>query len=99
MDLKIFKYTLASIDRQTLELPKNAHILSVAEQHNNIVLYAIVDITEKEKYSYIVRVYGTGQSLSFDEDLEKFEFFGTVKLMDGMLMFHVFIGEGHGKNK
>jgi hypothetical protein len=87
----VYKYTLATTDEQILSLPKGSRILSVEEQNQNIVLYALVDTEEKQVCEYKIIVVGTGHIAS---DAADCEFLGTVKLLGGELMFHVFVKEG-----
>lgn len=40
---KIFNYDLAIVDKQTIFIPLPAKIISVAEQREHVVLYALVE--------------------------------------------------------
>ena len=82
----VFKYALKVADEQKLTLPANAEILSVANQNENIVLYALVDTTVRELRNHTIYIYGTGHVVC-GEDIA---FIGTVVLHSGRLMFHVF---------
>jgi hypothetical protein len=82
---KIFKYIL---DGNPLTLPAGSKVISVKNQHDNIVLYAIVDTDIKDKMIYSIFITGTGQEIG--KDLTDYTFLGTVALMCGDLMFHVF---------
>ena len=82
---RIYKYSVEVRDEQDIYLPVGAEILSVAEQYNRIVLYAIVD-SEAETKPHHISVRGTGHELNDKEG----RFIGTVKLYNGDLMFHVF---------
>lgn len=86
---KIFKYFLRVTDEQTLDLPRGAEILSVEEQKNKVVLYALIDPAECRLYPHTIYVHGTGHSIH----AENLKFIGTVKLYNGDLMFHVFTPE------
>jgi hypothetical protein len=83
----ICKYNLAIVDEQIVKIKGFVSILSVEEQYDGIVLYALVDITpdlpEMEKTIFI---HGTGHEFTMDNKC----FIGTVKLHEGWLMFHVF---------
>ena len=85
---KIYKYTLQIEDKQTLKLPEGSKILSVAEQNNSIVLYALVNTDTENVERVSVIIHGTGHPAN---DVEDYAFLGTVKLYGGDLMFHVFI--------
>jgi hypothetical protein len=84
---KIYKYILQITDHQTLTLPKGSKILSVAEQHDNIVLYALVDTVTGDVENVPIIIRGTGHTANY---VEGCAFLGTVKLSGGRLMFHVF---------
>ena len=84
---KIFKYQLEITDYQTIEVKSPAVLLSVAEQNNQIVMYAIVDDLE---YGIPVDVMIIGTGRPIKDDVENYKFLGTVKLANGRLMFHVF---------
>lgn len=84
---KIFKYPLEVTDYQTVRVKRPAMLLSVAEQNNGIVMYVMVDDLESE-IPIDVRIIGTGHPIN--DDIENYEFLGTVKLAGGGLMFHVF---------
>ena len=85
---KIYKYTLKTVDFQNLELPKGSKIISVIELYDGIVLYAIVDTDTSETELYDIAIKGTGHP--FPEKLDTYTFLGSVKLMNGQLIFHVF---------
>ena len=86
MQCQIFKYIISQ-GEQIIDMPRGAKLLSIAEQRNNIVLYALVDPTNPIAKRRIL-VVGTGWG--FSVNIEKF--IGTVNLVDGELMFHVFDG-------
>jgi hypothetical protein len=85
---KIYKYVIPTTDESELQLPAGAQILSVMEQGNGIVLYAIVNTSVEVTKTVSVRVVGTGHRIDFD--LNEYKFIGTVSLHGGVLMFHVF---------
>ena len=82
----ILKYTLETIDEQTIQIPQPAEILSVKEQNGNMVLYAIADLNKKAVPIHI-KIVGTGHPF---EDFQVWNFIDTVKLLGGKIMFHVF---------
>jgi len=82
----IYKYNLNITDRQTIDFPSDT-ILSVQEQDGKIVVYAIA-YSNLASRTYEFIVIGTGHSIHFDVALYKY--LGTVKLIGGRLMFHVF---------
>jgi hypothetical protein len=83
---EIYKYNLGIADSQMLNIPSDT-ILSVQEQNEEVVVYALVE-TESPLIKYEFVINGTGNPISFDVD--KFTFLGTVNLFNGALMFHVF---------
>ena len=85
---KIYKYLLLATDFQNLELPKGSKIISIIELYDGMVLYAIVDTDTTETELYDIAVKGTGHP--FPEKLDTYTFLGSVKLMNGSLVFHVF---------
>lgn len=82
---RILKYTLDIVDYQELTLSENSKILSVANQRDNIVLYALTD--ELTTCTYSIIMHGTGHPA---DDVIGAQFIGTVSLYNGALMFHVF---------
>jgi len=85
---KIYKYTLKPTDFQILELPKKSNIISVIEQNNQIVLYAIINDNMSETELYDIMIKGTGHDLP--ENFDLYTFLNSVNLIDGSLIFHVF---------
>jgi len=84
---KIFKYILDITDRQVINIPLPANILSVSEQRDNVVLYSIVE----EGMPVIpveILIVGTGNPILFN--IDDYKFVGTVNTMSGKLMWHVF---------
>lgn len=83
---KIFKYELEVTDNQVISIPSD-NILSVEEQNEKVVVYALVD-TDTTPIKYEFGMNGTGNPITFE--IEHFAFLGTVKMYGGSLMFHVF---------
>jgi hypothetical protein len=85
----IHKYTLENIDQQTIEVPLPARILSVIEQNNDIILYAVVDDSEDvPKIPVDISIKGTGDIV--ENGIGLYTLLGTVKLFDGKEIWHVF---------
>jgi hypothetical protein len=82
---KIFKYVL---DGDPLTLPAGSKIISVSNQRDNIVLYAIVDTEINDKMIYSIFITKTDQEIG--RDLTDYTFLGTVPLLGGAFMFHIF---------
>lgn len=85
----IYKYHLTPFDDEmTLDLPRGARILSVQERQDNIYLWALVDPKQPtEPRRFFVR--GTGHEIT-ETDAAGARYLGTVYLMDGRLVFHIF---------
>ena len=83
----VWKYKLYPTETQILQVPDGSIPLSVAEQYDEVVLYLLVD-TSTQKVPCRVDMVGTGHDIS---TLEPGAFVGTVKLMGGMLIFHIWV--------
>ena len=90
MNATIWKFKLQPHDSQILHIKGLIKVLSVAEQYGGIVLYALIDPSHETPTKVPIYVVGTGHD--FEWDLAR-RFLGTVLLMGGRLMFHVFMGE------
>jgi hypothetical protein len=87
----IWKYTLEAKVKQSIGMPLGSKILSAENQGGNIVVYALVDTEEVTGYikdSYEILVYGTGHEVT--NDISNYTFLDTVKMDNGLMMFHVF---------
>lgn len=82
---KIYKWTLIVTDRQTLQLPKNAAILTVQMQGERPQLWARID-TDAELETRVIHIYGTGHSMPKDAG----QYIATFQCHEGSLVFHVF---------
>ena len=86
--LTIYKYPVLIKDHFTLELPKEAKILTVQTQRGIPHLWARVDSeTTKEKRYF--RLAGTGHPLGEDY-LKIINYIGTFQIENGSLVFHLF---------
>ena len=83
----IYKYAIPITDTQTIDLPRKARILSVANQRGLLCLYAILDNTERTEQR-VITIAGTGNPLGFDEEEGSKRFIGTVVIEP--LVWHVF---------
>jgi len=80
----VWKYILTEVEND-IEMPAGAQVLTVAEQHNEICLWAKVN-PERERVKRTFQVVGTGHAeLKGDE-----AYFGSAQLNNGNLVFHVF---------
>lgn len=90
----IWKYELRVTDRQEVDMPKGAQILSVQADEKNsgpnsvgqkICVWALVD-DRKRTETHVFDIYGTGhECLS-----EKMSYLATVQVSGGYLVWHVF---------
>ena len=88
----IYKYQLDITDKQIIELPYGAIPLSVVNQRETICLYARVNPEPiyKEKIKFEIYIHGTGHLIE-EQEMFTSDFLGTVVLMAGSLVFHIFI--------
>lgn len=87
MKKTIYKYVLKVTDHQEVTLPVGATILSVQVQREAVCLWAMVDPEEEMGKDHTIEIYRTGHPVEHPEGLH---FIGTVQLLDGRLVFHVF---------
>jgi hypothetical protein len=91
------KFILQSVDRQVVKIPLPAKILSVIEQHGEIVMYALM-CKDAPTVPKTIDIYGTGHDVrdkrtDFCDGLsEPGIFIGTVSTENGSLIWHVFDG-------
>lgn len=83
-DYRIWKYELRITDEQELEMPMFSEILSVADQHGSLCLWAAGD-TKLPKVKRTIEIIGTGNPIK-DPGWRKF--IGTVSM--GSFVWHVF---------
>jgi hypothetical protein len=84
---RILKYPLKIVDQQELVLYADSKILSVENQNESIVLYALVEDCVRGIETHTVIIHGTGHDANDTVDCD---FIGTVNMHSGRLMFHVF---------
>lgn len=82
---RIWKFELQITDIQIVKMPRHAQLLTVQVQHGKPMLWAAVNQLD-EKVGRIISIYGTGRNLDSVEAL----YVGTVQLMSGNAVFHVF---------
>ena len=85
MSQTIWKFPLAVQDEQLIDVPKGSQILSVATQHGQLCVWAIVD-PEAELLPHKFSVRGTGHAIVGDEGT----YIGTAQMAGGQLVWHVF---------
>lgn len=83
----IYKFRLTITGEQKIPLTAGAKILSVGEQFDNVVLWAICepkkDIEERKIY-----IFGTGHPLP--DNINQRSFIGTVTTDAGNYVWHIF---------
>lgn len=82
----VWKYSLEATDKQFITMPRGAQVLSVAEQYDDMSLWALVDTNEVPDDAVLIVIHGTGHPA---DDVEGLRFIGTVILRGGSLVFHV----------
>ena len=87
--LTIFKYVLQIADEQVLKIKGCIEVLSVMEQYDMVVLYTLVDTEATEVREVSICIVGTGHPAAHARR-EGYRFLGTVKLLRGHLVWHVF---------
>ena len=83
----IWKYTLTP-SSQKVQMPIEAKLLYVSEQHGEICIWAEVEDnlpTEERTFE----VYGTGHSI-LEEAFISRKYIGTAKMDNGTYIFHVY---------
>ena len=89
--MKIFKYELKIADEQTINMPRHAIVISVANQRGALTIWAMVD----PKAEYAPRrffVHGTGHE--FIRAVPYSEFVGSVAIEP--FVWHVFAEVDNG---
>ena len=81
----IWKFPLSVEDRQEIEMPAGAEILTAQLQGNTLYLWAVVD-DQAPKEKRTIEVFGTGQLMSS----ETRKYISTFQLYRLALVFHVF---------
>ena len=82
----IYNYKLDVIDKQVIQLPQNAQILSVQEQHGELCLWALVE-EQAETEDWTIQIIGTGNPAYH---VDAGDFIGTVQARGGYLVWHIF---------
>ena len=82
---QIWKWTLK--DGETVIQAPIERFLTTQMQHGEIAVWGLVD-TRKPDVEWLVYAVGTGQPLL---DSMRGEYLGTVQMLDGLLIGHVFV--------
>lgn len=81
----IYKYPMPIEDNVDIPMPMGARILTVQMQYGTPCVWAVVD-TDAPLSIRRLHWMGTGHPLPSRDDI----YIGTVQLMDGVLVFHLF---------
>jgi hypothetical protein len=82
----IWKFPLQHTDTQNVAMPWDAQILTVGVVNEQICLWAMVE-DHGSSETRVIRIIGTGHPI---DGAELLRYIGTVQLMGGKLIFHVF---------
>ncbi len=82
----IWKFPIDIRDKQLVEMPECAEILTVQVQHGQPCLWASVDPSRKREWRRIFTV-GTGH---WPKPLADWRYIGTYQLSNGDLVYHIF---------
>lgn len=85
MNKTVYKYPLKS-STTAVELPKDAQLLKVDDQHGKITLWALVSPDNAPEVRNI-EVFGTGHSIS---DPDTLKYINTFFVQGGNYVFHAF---------
>lgn len=86
--LTIWKAPLNGVDEQTIQVPVGADLLSAREQGDGICVWYRCDPAQETKEARTILIRGTGHMNV--PGAEAARFLGTVSLLSGRLIFHVF---------
>lgn len=89
----VWKYRLLGEDRQTIDMPQGARVLSVQLQANRFTAWALVDDEMKDLAPVNFVIAGTGNPIS-GLDYATWRFLGAVQAAQGLLVSHVFVQDG-----
>lgn len=87
MTNEVWKFVLPFQDEVTIDMPKGAEIISVANQYETLCVWCLVPQPVKERQSRRFRIIETGHPIDCSMSLR---FIGTVLFVEGSLVFHVF---------
>lgn len=85
--MRILKYTLKMIREQVVKIPAPARIISAIEQHNKVVIYAVVNSKADMIINRTIRILKTGE---YFPDNHQCRFINSVSIGSGDHTLHVF---------
>ena len=86
--MQVWKYEIKP-NKVIVEMPKDAEILTVQNQHGRVCIWALVN-PENEKEKRHFEVYGTGYDIFIYGFDTKLKYINTFQLFSGDLVFHLF---------
>ncbi len=84
----IWKFSIEIDDRQTVEMPRDAEILTAQFQGGHLCLWALVDANEMPD-KRTIEVFGTGNPVRVDMGVER-KYIATAQEPSRPLVWHVF---------
>ena len=88
--MNIWKFTLVLQTLNRIEMPTGARVLSVANQHEYVCLWAEIPDPSAPKIDHVFVMRVTGDNpLSIDHQIE-LRFLGTVLLADATFVAHIY---------
>jgi hypothetical protein len=84
----IWKFKIRYKGIQEINMPKEAEILSVGNQKDNVELWAMVN-PDSEMEARFIEAFNTGEPIPCDMGVER-KFIGTVILDNGTTVVHIF---------
>ena len=86
---KIFKYPLQTLDKQVIDLPVGAKILTVQTQLETPCIWVEVDPDEILLQGRVIYTRGTGHTFTGKHG----KYLGTYQVLGGKFIYHVYIGD------
>jgi len=83
----IHKYRPNVLNKEIIHIRGLIELLSVAEQKDNIAIYALVDTENKKITNVDIAIVPTGENAN---SVIGWKFLGTVNLFNGEFIFHVY---------
>lgn len=83
----IWKFPLAVVSHQAVEMPEGAEVLCVQTQNGQPQAWAVVDPARELKPMHFF-IYGTGHEVTA---LTHKRYVGTFQMHEGSLVFHAFV--------
>lgn len=89
MNKTIWKFPLVAEQVQTIEMPLGSEILTVQEQFNEPVMWAVVDPSKGKEFRFF-EVFGTGHFMTELDKNKTRKYISTFQVDSGNYVFHVF---------